>query len=356
MIVGSGPAGVNAAEPLVKSGLKVAIVDSQLGNLKISGNTKVVQRLGKGGFSEVWFGISDFFTTDELKISGLPVSQIKNEYKHLAKRFSLKSTKHKNLYFLPVINNYRSSKIVDSFTKYKNFTYLPKHTVLKFRDNNKLVELQTKKGKLYSKYLILAAGAINTTRIVLQSIKTSRALYLTKPNYILVCLNIGRKFGINQQGYLNQDTEANSRLRYFIQFYKPFAYKPLLFKLFGALVIADIRFPAFLSESKYLQLKNKAFSVHVTNSPEEIIAQKKEVSNIKKMLFSLGLIPLITLTNRVSSHYAGGVETDIEGKLDDFKRVYVADSASWKALPAKPITLTIMANAVRVGKEVLKNF
>jgi hypothetical protein len=144
--------------------------------------------------------------------------------------------------------------------------------------------------------------------------------------------------------------------RYFIQFYKPFAYKPLLSVLFGKLVIADIRFPAFLSDNKYLQLKNKAFSVHVTDSRDEIKTQQKEVSNIKKMLFSLGLMPLRTLTNRVSSHYAGGVETNTLGKLKGFKRVYVADSASWKALPAKPITLTIMANAARVGKEVLKNF
>ncbi len=57
-----------------------------------------------------------------------------------------------------------------------------------------------------------------------------------------------------------------------------------------------------------------------------------------------------------SVHYAGGVEVLQNGALAEHARIYIADSAGWKALPAKPSALTLMANANRVGEEVLQSF
>ena len=41
---------------------------------------------------------------------------------------------------------------------------------------------------------------------------------------------------------------------------------------------------------------------------------------------------------------------------DQAKGIYIADASTWRALPSKAPTLTIMANASRVGKKVLENF
>jgi choline dehydrogenase-like flavoprotein len=60
-----------------------------------------------------------------------------------------------------------------------------------------------------------------------------------------------------------------------------------------------------------------------------------------------------------SIHYAGTLpmranpsrpyETDRSGRLHGSRRVHIGDSASFPALPAKNLTLTIMSNAARVA-------
>ena len=67
-----------------------------------------------------------------------------------------------------------------------------------------------------------------------------------------------------------------------------------------------------------------------------------------------GLYPLARkrLPDGSTAHYAGGIKVDPDGKYAD--GVYVADASGWTALPAKPITLTIMANANRVGEHVAR--
>ncbi len=58
-------------------------------------------------------------------------------------------------------------------------------------------------------------------------------------------------------------------------------------------------------------------------------------------------------------HYAGTLpmrdrperyETDASGLLWGTRRVYVADGACFPRLPAKNLTFTIMANALRIGR------
>jgi choline dehydrogenase-like flavoprotein len=65
-----------------------------------------------------------------------------------------------------------------------------------------------------------------------------------------------------------------------------------------------------------------------------------------------------------SSHYAGTVPqsdddripltTDARGKVRRMQRTWVADAAVFPCLPAKPHTLTIMANARRIALEALR--
>jgi choline dehydrogenase-like flavoprotein len=51
-------------------------------------------------------------------------------------------------------------------------------------------------------------------------------------------------------------------------------------------------------------------------------------------------------------HPAGRYETDRNGLLAGTKRVYIGDSAAFPRLPAKNLTFTIMANALRIGRSL----
>jgi choline dehydrogenase-like flavoprotein len=59
-------------------------------------------------------------------------------------------------------------------------------------------------------------------------------------------------------------------------------------------------------------------------------------------------------------HYAGtlpmggkgDLATSLYGELNASKGIYIADGASFSSLPAKHCTLTIMANADRIGRHL----
>ena len=49
-------------------------------------------------------------------------------------------------------------------------------------------------------------------------------------------------------------------------------------------------------------------------------------------------------------HPQGRYETDRNGRLAGTRAVYIGDSATFPRLPAKNLTFTIMANALRIGR------
>ena len=142
----------------------------------------------------------------------------------------------------------------------------------------------------------------------------------------------------------------------------------LLSKVIHSLVIADVRFPTFESREKFCQLKRDGeddiLEISFKLGSIELKKQRQELKQVSKTLKTIGLIPLKVVNDFVTSHYGGGVPfhglgrlaTNINGKLKHSKRVYVADSATWRALPGKPLALTIMANARRIGNYVLKKY
>lgn len=371
VIVGSGPAGVHATYSLVEAGLKVAMIDASnfKGDLAIRPKNAVAQSFSKGGFSNDWFGLSDFFDKKELKACGLPIVSMYKEYKEVSRRIGLVMTpqlgrqgaslvQEPGFYTLPIAWNYRTSKEVDKFRKKKSFTYIPE-LVREVRGLKDRVEI--KADKTYSaRYVILAAGAVNTTRILLRSLNkyNKKVSLLTKPNVILLCLNLRqlpKDFSPDAHGQVGLlgSADAKSFKRYFVQFYEPSTQRQPLVKLFGGrLLAADIRFPGIPSSNKYCILRNDKdgdfLEVSFSKTKNEKGIEKKIISDLKGFARSLKLIPIKTLQG-TSNHFSGASTLKM-------KRVYIADSAGWKFLPAKPHTLTIMANASRVGKQVLRNF
>lgn len=450
IVVGSGPAGVHSAYPLVEAGLRVAIIDggldakrrdNQLPNpngpttksnaldilmkgsyafkktyqlLKIKSNIDVIQTLAKGGLSEFWHGICDYLTSEELIEMGLPANEIQKECKEVTARINLNlkprldfhgklilENARNQVYRLPVAYPYRTSSIVEDLKRYKNFTYIPGQLVFKVKDKTKYVEIESLsiegavKSFIRARYLILAAGSINTTRILLRSFDLFdyKTTFLTKSHYMLVCLhprtlinNKGPKI-INPGQVAFTSNATDQRLGAFVQLYKcnplmfdnALAYIPLpkpvaslLLSLFiHSLVIADVRFPAFETQEKYCRLKKRErqngdiLEIFFHQTKSELRNYKIELQKVSQTLKSFGLFQLKTVSDSVTSHYGGGVpfhneprklSADIKSKLHQAKRIYIADSSTWRALPAKPLALTLMANASRVGKIVLRKF
>lgn len=456
VIVGSGPAGVHAAYPLVKAGLHVAIIDGGLDSnkqderptflesnisntsnaydllrkssyvfnktyqfLKIKSEIEIIQSLAKGGLSEVWHGICDFFSEDELKQIGLPAAKIIKEYEEIAKRIKLttetsldlhsrlildaaKNKTHlkSTVYSVPLAYVHSTSPFIENLKQHKNFTYIPNQLVTHIQDKTENVQVKSfsintlKKSTITSKYVILAAGSINTTRILIRSLNLFdyKTTFLTKSHHIAVCLhprmlfkkNNVEKAPMGQIVISSKETQQGLRT-FFIQLYrfspsaiyKAVKYIPLpklvslklLSFIAPLLVLADIRFPALESKSKFSLLRKKKdediLEISFQESETELISHKNELKKIAKQLKSLGLFPVKTVSDYTTAHYAGGVpftdisgklSTDKNGKLHQASRIYVADSSTWRSLPAKPPTLTIMANASWVGKNVLRKF
>jgi len=457
-IVGSGPAGVHAAYPLVEAGLRVTIIDGGLNSkkkdkeiddfsdanlllsshvydlvressyafnktyqlLRIKSNIEIIQSLVRGGLSEYWHGICDFFSEDELARVGLPIDEIKREYKEIARRIKLKikedldfhsqlllvESKKKNdlnnrVYQAPLAFSYRTSSCIEDLKRFKNFTYIPNQLVNTVKEKGQCVEIKTvgidepKKIITKTNFLILAAGSINTTRILLRSFNLfdHKTTFLTKAHCLIACLHLRtlmkkehvEKSDLGQLVISSRETNRGLGA-FFIQLYKfnplvihkVLQYVPLPKNLASLLLsiiapsfmIADIRFPAFESKNKFCQLRKgvdgKDFlEISFKESDKELINNKKEIDKIVRQIRTLGLFSLKKVNDYMTAHYAGGVpfqkkagtlSVDVKGRLHRAKRIYIADSSTWRALPAKSIALTIMANASRIGKNVLKNF
>jgi|SRR3989344_1458324 len=443
-VVGSGPSGTHAAYPLIKAGLKVAIIDGGLDSkekdttdsaprvgaksnaldilmkgslafnktyqlLKINSNIEIVQTLAKGGLSEFWHGLCDFLTDEELNEVGLPADSIQNEYGIISKlvnldtkprldihgRLILEKSPNK-VYRLPVTYPYKTSEIIKKFERRKNFTYISGQVVKTVKEKNGAVEIVSVSIKnkdesvVKARYAILATGAINTTRIMLRSknLFNHKTSFLAKNHSMIVCLHSQTlvkkaEAHIANPGQLGfSSNKTGQKLRAFVQLYRanpvmlsnaakyiplPKLFAEKLLSIFiHSLVIADVRFPAFETKNKFCQLKRDGGSdilqISFNLTSNELKKQNKELKQISQTLKTLGLIPLKIISDPVTSHYGGGVPfrgrgrlaTDINGKLKNSKHIYIADSAAWRALPGKPLALTIMANASRIGKEVLK--
>ncbi len=456
VIVGSGPAGVAAAYPLVEAGLRVAIIDGGLDSkkqdrkledfscinlsetsnvyelfkensyvfnktyrlLKIKSKIEIIQSLAKGGLSEYWHGICDFFSSAELNRIGLPVGEIQKEYQEISKRIKLKPSLPLDLHSKLILKvagrkinlqstvyrlfsaaAYSSSLSVDDLKRFKNFTYISNKLVLKVKNKLEYVEIQSVsintmlEFTISTRFLILAAGSINTTRILLRSLGlyNHKTTFLTKAHFVIACLHLKTlikkpdfKKVISGQLALSSNEKDQGLSAFFVQLFRfnPLAirkavkYTPLpkpialalLSFLAPFLVLADVRLPAFESKNKFCWLKKGSdgkdvLEIYFKETKRELESHKKELNKIKQQLGILGLFPLKTGSDYVTAHYAGGVpfrtipgkiSAGLSGKLHQADRIYIADSATWRALPGKSITLTIMANAARVGKNVLR--
>lgn len=297
---------------------------------------------------------------------------------------------------------YRPWITINRLKQSPNFTYLGNLLALRFVESETETNLQVKNVQtaehqtLTCRKLILAAGVLGSARIVLRSFQgaVKRLPILSNPYVYMPTLHL-RMFGTPlstektsmAQAFMFYDVHGNghelvSMAIYTYRsllLYKLIKEAPLNFAdglgvfraLQSALMIVGIHHPDSFSPNKYLSLVNKPDSFtgdalfaqyELSDVETKTIQQREKI--IRAAFRSIGCFPLrrIQPGHGGSIHYAGSLPfnttetpgtTHSSGRLHGTHSVFVADGSGFTYLPAKGITLTLMANAHRTAKEAL---
>jgi len=269
---------------------------------------------------------------------------------------------------------YRSGYLVESFEEH------PEHSVVTAR------HLAT--GRLESfptRFVILAAGAVSTARIVLQSARDYQTALPIMDN-MMTCIPLVRPSRIGSA----RDPFDSSLGQLNLIYSGDLSPEPLQATLYGTAgpLRSDVilEFPlsvrANLTCARYLspaigllmlfypdaitpanRLKLGADGVlEITYKEKARGAVERELIRVFRRLgyyssYKICQFPRIG----AGLHYAGCLpmranpgryETGADGRLSGTSRVYVVDGAIFPQLPAKNLTFTIMANALRVARRL----
>ena len=273
--------------------------------------------------------------------------------------------------------------------RYTNFSYVPNFKVKTFsetEDNVILLGVDQAGKPLFmeAEKLFLACGPLATGKIVLDSQQEINELDILDSQYFIIPF-LSLKPLITDAELKNYHSSCQlmaehmddfsaphrTHLQYYfyneiyerIFFHKLPLLKPfrsalmLLFRRLG--VVQGFLHSDLSATMKLRKIQNDAFE----------LSQSKKAPNIMKIIRSIlwkllkaGLIPILPALQvklpGQSFHNGGSfpmqsvggfLTTEPNGKLRGFSRTFIADSSTFPSIPATTITLTIMANAYRVG-------
>jgi hypothetical protein len=317
-----------------------------------------------------------------------------------------KATSYHDMDFYADINRsaYRSWYTIESLRRSENFRYIDKQLVLSFYEKEGktlVVSRNTDTGGISEftcNKLILATGPLGTARIALRSFgeKVNRLPLLCNPYTYMPCLHL-KMLGTPLDRYKtsmaqammvydvtgNHDDVVSLALYTYrsLMLFKLVKEAPLDFRdglllmqyLQSAFIIAGIFHPDSYSPDKYLELRADKGSItgdhlfvnyKLSESEQNLITEREKV--LRRSFRKLGCYPIKRMDpgNGASIHYAGVLPFSDEGKpgtlersgkMNGFANVYVADGSGFSFLPAKGITLSLMANAHRVAINSLKS-
>lgn len=297
---------------------------------------------------------------------------------------------------------YRPWITIEALKKSTNFEYIPNNLVLKFTEEGDFVEVtalntQTHEQLSYRcKRLVLASGVLGTARIVLRSlpVEDKTLPLLCNPYCYIPCIQpmmFGKEIEQHKMGFaqlaLFHDEEGQN---FNVAMASIYSYRSLLLfrliketplnfidgriimnYLLSGIVIMGIHHPEASAQGKYLQLVKTPDTVtgdrlkaeYLLSTAETMAVQRREQKYMAAMR-RLGCYALkkISPGHGSSIHYAGSLPFNdnneaytlsSQGRLNQTKNIFVADSSGFKYLPAKGLTLSLMANAHLVAQAAL---
>ena len=298
---------------------------------------------------------------------------------------------------------YRPQFTIEDLKKNKNFKYISGQLVISFKENENFIEVSSidlkneLKRTFKARKLILASGNLGTARIVMRSLpKIEKLPLLSNPYSYLPGINLsmlGKKLKAKKssmaQAMMIYDPNGKNDDFVSLAFYTyqslmlfrlikesplNFADNRTLFQyLQSSFVIAGIHHPDYASENKFLELKTNEKSISKDILFANYSLSEGEKSNIiererilKKAIRKLGVIPIKSINPGAGSsiHYGGSIpfselnelgKQNADGLINGTRSIYVADSSGFNFLPAKGVTLSIMANAHRICTKLINN-
>lgn len=294
---------------------------------------------------------------------------------------------------------YRPQYTLEVLRRFDHFRYVPHHLVERIEETEETcivharnIHAPSEPARFDGQRLILAAGAVSSARILLRSLRLydQPIPFVTKPHAFVVCLHprmLGtpgpkERLSLCQLLMIDDEKTADGMESGCAQLY---SYRSLLlFRLLSsvplpaplalralslltpAFVIADVRFPGHASPDRSLRLHPDG-TLSIAGDPlHRRSDQKASLKRLYRSMRWLGLWPIRTLflPDGSSSHYAGTVPVSARGEfplgctsdglIHGFTKTFVADAAMFRCLSPLPHTLTIMANARRVGEGVMR--
>lgn len=296
---------------------------------------------------------------------------------------------------------YRPWVAFDKLLQRQNITAVWRKLVLRYEEKEGYtvvctIDVDSGEEHTYKcKKLVLCSGVLGTARIVLRSTdKRARLPLLCNPYAYVPMLNWSRlgkvpeqrKNGMGQLVLYYDRLKDNSDVSMAALFtfrqlllFRLAKETPLNFAdarllqqyLMPAFVIAGIHHSEQYGDRKYVELHpdnlsptgDRLYAEYLLTTAEEMAVKEKE-SAFFSTLRGMGCMPISRLNpgNGSSIHYAGtlpfsGEEkpftTAIGGRLHGTRSVFIADGSSFRFLPAKGISFTLMANAERVAANSL---
>lgn len=284
---------------------------------------------------------------------------------------------------------YTPAYAVDRMIKAGDIDYLGGRYVTRYRETTDGIEvlarnLETGLEETFcARHLLLGAGALNTARIVLQSNDDYEARLPALDN-AMACFpffelsRIGEPLAIKdtslaQLNLVAEDDEwgeplqaslygATGPLRSDVAFALPLSARANLAwtkYLAPAMGLLMLFYPGRASAGSYVRLRpGGALDAEFAPEPPHTVERR-----LIRMLRKMGYVTHASLIQRPGSgsglHFAGTLpmrlrperyQTDATGRLFGSARISIVDGACFSRLPAKNLTFTIMANALRIGR------
>lgn len=294
---------------------------------------------------------------------------------------------------------YRPRWTVEELKTSGRFTYVPRQLVLRFAEGEGNVRVTTRhvdtgaQSVHESRALLLGAGTLGTTRVVMRSLGRydQRVPLLCNPYTYVPVVNVhmlgraarDRRHSLAQISAIYQP-RAGQGARGSVQV-QLYSWRSLLtFRLLGEaplpyreglrmmrllmpmLGVLGINHDDEYSEGKFCTLRqgrddaDDALEIEYRLPPEQEARIERDERRVLALFRRLGAWPIrrVHPGHGASIHYAGtfpmrrdpgDLSCDPDGRLGACRAVYVVDGSTFPYLPAKGLTFTIMANADRIG-------